>query len=535
VILDASLRQRYGNPLRLPGQGGWMTPLRIDKISTLTASAASLVLRGKRPTPLWAYHAKSHQGQIVYNPILMARPGDEVALYLKNKLPQPTTIHWHGLTNDTANDGAHMNNMAAPGKQIEYAWKVRNGAGLNWYHPHPHGCAGQQLWRGLSSFLIVEDDASDRLAKMLGVQFGQTDIPLIIQDRTIERTGDMPYADSTMQRVANRMDPVTRLSFESLCQSGADGRLFHGVHGEDILVNLTRYPVVQLPRRWVRFRLLNASNARVYRLAFQQNNRQLPFALLGVDGGLLPVPQEIEETFFAPGQRLDVAIDLRRADLGDVWLKTLRFDPMHNDARSVSRAQAEAAMPAEHVHGAKGEGASEPILRIEVKASSASEGTLPSTINSDLAALRASSHLENPVRDFSLDFNANGQWMINGQSFDDKKNAFSVQRGSQEIWELRNAHAGMPHPMHLHGFSFQVLGRNNSPKQLTPLIVDSEGRLTQDLAPAVDTVLVWPGETVRLGIDFTLPSAFNSTQQYMFHCHNLEHGDLGMMLQYGVV
>jgi suppressor of ftsI/bilirubin oxidase len=86
----------------------------------------------------------------------------------------------------------------------------------------------------------------------------------------------------------------------------------------------------------------------------------------------------------------------------------------------------------------------------------------------------------------------------------------------------------MPHAMHLHGFQFRVLERETSPDQLAPLAVDARGRLATDLG-LKDTVLVWPGESVRIAIDFRHP--FPGPQVYLFHCHNLEHEDGGMMLR----
>ncbi len=81
--------------------------------------------------------------------------------------------------------------------------------------------------------------------------------------------------------------------------------------------------------------------------------------------------------------------------------------------------------------------------------------------------------------------------------------------------------------MHLHGFAFQVLDRTNSPEQVRRLAVDAQGRTVTDLGWK-DTVLVWPGETVRIAINFAHP--FESVQHYVFHCHILEHEDNGMML-----
>ena len=103
-----------------------------------------------------------------------------------------------------------------------------------------------------------------------------------------------------------------------------------------------------------------------------------------------------------------------------------------------------------------------------------------------------------------------------------------VARDATEVWLLRNYHTSMPHAMHLHGFQFRVLERETSPGALERLAVDDRGRIATDLGWK-DTVLVWPGESVRIAIDFRHP--FPGAQTYMFHCHNLEHEDGGMMLR----
>jgi suppressor of ftsI/bilirubin oxidase len=85
----------------------------------------------------------------------------------------------------------------------------------------------------------------------------------------------------------------------------------------------------------------------------------------------------------------------------------------------------------------------------------------------------------------------------------------------------------MPHPVHIHGFQFQLLDRSESPEQQLRLAVTQTGLAATDLGWK-DTVLVWPGETVRIVTDFSHP--FLGDQVYMVHCHNLEHEDGGMML-----
>ena len=526
---ESSLVRRYDQPLRLPGTDRWMTPVRVATLSHLAAAPASQVVRGRRASPMWAYRVERN-GHTLMNPLLVARPGDQVSVRFDNQLPQPTTVHWHGFSNDSRNDGGGLAPVPSGGRQ-DIAWTVRDGAALNWYHPHPHAQAGEQLWRGLGGVFIVEDEASDHLAASLGVRFGATDIPLVLQDRSVARNGAMPYLDSTLDRAVASMDPLTRASFESLCSTGVAGPMLHGARGDDVLVNWTRNPFVEVPCGWVRFRLVNASNARVYRLAFEQRGQRLPFMLLGVDGTLLPEPREVNESFFAPAQRLDVALELPLSRAGTLWLKTLSFDPMHNDAGAALRSQMLANTPPVHAHGRRGEGAEEALLRIEAVPGAQRPGRLPASLGGRaMAALPSST----TVRDFLMEQDASGRWVINGQSFHAHEDAFHVTEGAREVWQLRNAARSMPHPMHLHGFAFEVLSRENSPAQLASLVVDHQRRTAQDLARQ-DTVLVWPGETVRLGMDFARPRGLaGRTDRFMFHCHNLEHEDIGMMMAFSV-
>ena len=124
------------------------------------------------------------------------------------------------------------------------------------------------------------------------------------------------------------------------------------------------------------------------------------------------------------------------------------------------------------------------------------------------------------------------RFLINGRTFRMEEIAFEVKRGAVEIWSISNPSIGMPHPMHLHGFSFQVIERLNSPPQLSATARFGNGRTVSDLGWK-DTVLVWPGETVRIAIDFA--HDFPGSQTYLFHCHNLEHEDAGMMINFRVV
>ena len=127
-----------------------------------------------------------------------------------------------------------------PARRYDYDFEVRNRAGLYWYHPHPHGRTAAQTYRGLYGLLIVEDDDERALRAALDVSPGTTEIPLVLQDRRAG-TGYAP--------------------------TSAD--LTHGFLGNDLLVNGTHCPYLDVATRVYRFRILNAANARTLSLAFR--------------------------------------------------------------------------------------------------------------------------------------------------------------------------------------------------------------------------------------------------------------------------
>jgi len=123
------------------------------------------------------------------------------------------------------------------------------------------------------------------------------------------------------------------------------------------------------------------------------------------------------------------------------------------------------------------------------------------------------------------------QWFINGMTWDMRnKEHVRVEGGTVEVREITNDVTPMPHPMHLHGFPMWVLQRQNSPPQVADMAVDKSGRLPTDRG-LKDTVLVWPGETVKVTVQF---DDTGERQLFTFHCHNLEHEDQGMMINVAV-
>ena len=162
------------------------------------------------------------------------------------------------------------------------------------------------------------------------------------------------------------------------------------------------------------------------------------------------------------------------------------------------------------------------MLQLRVREKIAYIAKVPTRLSSP-ARIDSSHAIERPLR---LGF-AKGRWRINDRVFAMGETPIEVARDTVETWLIRNYFNSMPHAMHLHGFNFEVLERQTSPDPIAALKVDDRGRLATDLGRK-DTVLVWPGESVKIVLDFACP--FPGAQTYMFHCHNLEHEDGGMML-----
>ena len=452
-------------------------------------------------------YAASHRGRLYSNPVLVVERGERVRIRLANALPESTIVHWHGLSVSASNDG-NGSVLVAPSKTYDYDFEIRNRSAMYWYHPHPHGRTADQTYLGLFGAVLVEDDADRALRAALDLIPGQTEIPLVMQDR---RAGNAYFPSS--------MD------------------LARGLVGDDLCINGVRDAYLDVATRVYRLRLLNAANARTFRVAFRTPEGSLvPFTLIGNDGGLLPTPIRCEQVFLATAERIDLLIDLRDTNVGDLLrMDTLAFDPMYAKVVEVAASdhagmgatgQPKAGSAHEYV-GQWPEGSPRTLLELRVRKRVAYDRAIPARL-SDVPAIDVAAANERPFR---LGF-AKGRWRINDRVFEMGAAPIEVQRDTVETWLIRNYHTSMPHAMHLHGFHFEVLARETSPDEIAALQQDPQGRLATDFGRK-DTVLVWPGESVRIAIDFILP--FPGPQSYLFHCHNLEHEDGGMMLPVLVV
>ncbi len=267
--------------------------------------------------------------------------------------------------------------------------------------------------------------------------------------------------------------------------------IMFGYLGEHILVNGTSKPFLDVSTRFYRFRILNGSSARIYNLALSNN---ADFFVIGSDGGILPQPEKVKSLLLSSGERVDLLIDFSNLKIGEtVFLRSETFFTMGN-------SQGNQAFD---------------IMAFNIKFQETDTFKLPSFLIS-VPKLPNSSNKRSFV--LTMDMRStSGMHKINNKVFKSSRIDETVLLGTTETWEFDNAKGDEGHPMHIHGVQFQVTNRIGGRSKIQP---HEKGWK--------DTVMVGPGEKVQVTM------TFEEKGKFVFHCHNLEHEDDGMMLNYEV-
>ena len=413
----------------------------------LTASTGRLSLVPGSTTDVYAYN-----GQMP-GPTLMLREGDRVIVHFKNDLPVPTTVHWHGLQIPASSDGSPFDPIG-PGEQHDYVFTILPGtAGTYWYHPHPHHQTGYQVAKGLYGAIVIKA-ADDPLPASLPQKL------LILSDNRFLGDGAVDVPD------------------ESTLQGGIDAE--NGREGDVLFVNGQVMPTVSIRSGEVqRWRVINASAARVYRLALDGHT----FLHVGSDGGLFERPVEVSEILLANGERAELLVRGTAAPGSRAVLQTLPYDRYIPQTRPKDWTRPRDLVAVQYTTDA-------PVPMVAV----------PNVLR-HVPALDTTHVTATRVMSLS-------QHMINGKMMDMSRVDVSTRLGATEIWQVENL-VGMDHPFHLHGFQFQVLDRNGVPERVRRW---------------KDTINVPKHETVRFIVRYD-----NHPGKWMFHCHILDHEDHGMM------
>lgn len=433
-------------------------------------------------------------------PVLRLRPGQKVRVNFTNELPEPSIIHWHGLRVPSEMDGLPEQAVGTGGMYV-YEFTVQNRAGTSWFHPHPDMRTGFQAYHGLAGLILV----SDAQEEGLGLPAGNLDMPLVIQDRLVDAQNQLIYPANMMA-------------------------MMNGALGDRILVNGIPDAVMRISGTAYRLRLLNGSNARTYKLAWEDGT---PWMVIGTDGGLLEKPLQRPYLTLSPGERVEVVADFSKYAPGQ-------------QVRLISRAFSGAGMMmGGGMMGARGgmgsplpNGAEFSVMTVKIARTGAKPNPLPRSLvpfnpPQEKDALNAA----NP-RTFVLNM-AHMKGLMNGRTYEPGVVAPDevVKLNTTEAWVFTNGGGmgmgrmgggmmNMPHVMHLHTHEFKIIERTIAQGFEAAWAMVKDGYVDEGWK---DTFFIMPGESVKFLVRFADFSGL-----YMYHCHIIEHEDMGMMRYYRV-
>jgi suppressor of ftsI len=470
------------------------------------------ILKGPK-TRVWKVQGKLLKGpeRTVENlkgtylgPTLHLHKGQKVRIYLRNMLPAESILHWHGL-HVPANMDGNPSYAINQNETYIYEFEILNRAGTYWYHSHAHSVTAKQVYSGLAGLMIV----SDKQEQALNLPRDEQDIPIVIQDRNFNNQNQLVYSAHMMQRM-------------------------QGFLGDQLLINGQPNFELAVATRAYRLRLLNGSNSRLYKLAWDDGS---PITVIGNDGGLLEKPEQYPYVMLAPAERLEIWVDFKDRHIGEsLALRSIPFAAQTHGGMMGGRGMMgnRGGMMGRRgmMGGGMMGGSSLPlgsdyqVMKVRVVKKVTSNDQLPKRL-SKITALKPK-HAENfgNTRTIKLSMRHMSA-LLNGRSYkmNDIKPDEIIPVNTLQLITFDNgfhrSHGmmSMPHPMHLHGEQFQIVKRefnaSSAYQSVAKGFVDKGWK---------DTVLVMPGEQV------TILKPFNDFKGlFMYHCHNLEHEDMGMM------
>lgn len=452
-------------------------------------------------------------------PIIRVKKGDKVRIRFENELSEKSIIHWHGLHVSHENDG-HPENVINKGETYIYEFVVMNRAGTYWFHPHPHGHTGEQVYNGLAGLFIVTDEEE----KDLNLPTGDYDIPIVIQDRTFNENNQLVYLHN------GRMDQM------------------RGFLGNRILINGKIDNTVSLNKDGkYRLRLLNGSNSRAYKLAWNTNEA---ITVFGVDGGLLESPKTLPYLILGPAQRVDVWLDLsKKSESEELKLIHLPIPLDNMMGGGMMGNNSDNQLP----YNSRFD-----ILNITVGPSRKNDAQLPERLSVLQTLDPADAVNSTSPRTFNFGMGGMMKWTINGRTYNGKEVADdeTVKLNTTEVWRINNGgkistenqndgggmmgNSGMmgngsgmgnmmqmPHPVHIHQSQFNIANRNTENVDQNLWNAVKDGFINEGWQ---DSVYLLPGMYMDLLTRFE-----DFKGLFLYHCHNLEHEDMGMMRNFKIV
>jgi FtsP/CotA-like multicopper oxidase with cupredoxin domain len=453
TLIDPPIGASFADPVEMenlssvPGVVEAIVEAKLARVNLNDKSANLMTFNGTYPAPTIRAH-RGDKVRILYVNSLPTTAATNLLGYQRNV----TNLHTHGWHVSPEPPADFVMYELAPGssREHEYDLALQPGGTLSFYHPHIHGLSAEQYWAGMVGALVVEDETAV-LAPY------ETHI-MILKDIALNGSEPAPHA--------------------------AMHDYMQGKEGDVIMVNGQVNPRLPLKADQVqRWRILNASNARFYRLALESHQLHL----IGTDGGLLDKPYAQNELLLSPGERVDVLVKATQGS-GSFKLKALPYARM-------------------------GMSTTQTVTLLTAVYEGRNPQALPTTINPTAQRLPVATSML-PRRRLVLSMGA-GNGYINGQDYDVNPYMIMSELGTSEVWEIVN-NSGMDHPFHQHVNSAQVLSIAGG---------DAAYRSLHTSIPGwKDTVLV-----PKMGSVTMLIPIRDYDGMAMFHCHILEHEDIGMM------
>jgi spore coat protein A, manganese oxidase len=436
------------------------------------------------PTRLWSY------GPDAVGPLLEARTHEELVVEWCNQLPprhflpidyslhgsgrelpeSRTVVHLHGGRTPAVDDG-YPEHWYPSGESRVCHYPNRQDAAMLWYHDHAMGTSRLNLYAGLMGVYLLRDAHE----KQLNLPSGKFELPLVLYDRIFNHQGQLFY-------------PVS---------PDAQHPWMDEVVGDAMVVNGRVQPFYEVEPRRYRLRVLNAANARFFRLGLSNGAW---FQQIGADQGLLPAPVRLATLLLAPGERADVIVDFASMRGERIQLTNGPFQMMQ------FRVASAPVRDSSQVPGA----------------------LLPMASLSQNAAARTREMTLNEYKDHA----GNPMVMLLNRTPWHMPVTETAKLGSTEIWSFVNL-TDDTHPIHLHHVRFQVLDRRSFDRDVY-LLQNATLRFTA--APTSpnpnehgwkDVVQCPPNMVTRIHISFQ-----GYPGRYLWHCHVQEHEANDMMRPY---
>jgi len=384
----------------------------------------------------------------------------------------------------------------------DYGGDIRESMNTLFYHDHRPDFTSANVYRGLAGFCRIfdkQDTGNEQDPNPLAWRLpsGEYDIPLVIADK--------------------RFDPNTGLLFFD--QFTTDGFL-----GDKMVVNGKVQPYLNVKRRKYRFRVLNASPSRFYRLVLRRSDkRNTAFVQVTDNGNFLQAPRTVSSLELWVADRADIIIDFSAFPAGTV---------LHLSNTMEMRPDGRGSRPDKTLNP---DDVANQIIQFRVQGGTVRDDSRIPSFFRPLPTINLGEAVQTRLWRFNR---TNGQWAINGELFDPdidhtparlNNPRHQVKRNSAEIWIFESVDDGWDHPVHVHmeeGVATRVDGVAISPSQLSRRDIwqlRGRGRI----------------ETFRRFRDFPDPE-FSGVPpgiagRYVMHCHNTVHEDHAMMVSFTVM